>query len=174
MPLTDHDRYISSEWTTRTKDVYGHGGSAKSLAYFKALPQRVRALVEEASFGPFIQLLTTVRVDHAVLTALKERWWDTTNTSHFQFEEMTMTPLDFAAITGLRVGAEPIPNDTGLVNDKAGLEWYLRRAPLHSRGMATYGQFVNHWDHEPESNEEAAQMAIAYLLYLFGASLFPN
>ncbi|XP_058225011.1 protein MAINTENANCE OF MERISTEMS-like [Rhododendron vialii] len=40
--------------------------------------------------------------------------------------------------------------------------------------MAAYGQFVEYGDHEPATNEEAAQMARAYLLYLFGASLFPN
>lgn len=107
--------------------MYGHKGSAKSLAYFKALLERVRVLVEEAGFGPFIQLLMTVRVDHAVLTTLTKRWWDTTNTFHFWFREMIVKPLDFAAITGLRVGGEPIPYDMGLMNDNAALKWFLRR-----------------------------------------------
>lgn len=40
MLLRDRDRHISSSWTTRTTDIYGHGGSAKSLAYFNALPER--------------------------------------------------------------------------------------------------------------------------------------
>lgn len=158
----------------RTTDIYGHGGSARSLAHFEALPARERELVEAAGFGPFIQLLTIVRVDHVVLTVLTERWWDTTNSFHFRFGEMTITPLDFAVITGLRVGGEPIPYNTGLVNDNAALKWLLGRVLLHSGGMATYGQFVKYWDHEPASDEEAAQMARAYLLYLFGASLFLN
>lgn len=95
--------------------------------------------MELVGFGPFIHLLTVVRVDHVVLTVLVERWWDTANTFNFRFGEMTVTPLDFAAITRLRVGGEPIPYDSGLVNDNAALRWFLRRVPLHSGGMATYG-----------------------------------
>ncbi|KAI8560016.1 hypothetical protein RHMOL_Rhmol04G0221900 [Rhododendron molle] len=159
---------------TRTTDVYGHGGSAGSLRYFKALPTRVRALVEAAGFGPFIQLLTMVRIDRAVLTALTERWWDTTNTFHFWFGEMSNTPLDFAAITGLRVRGDPIPYDLSIVLDDAALRWFLGQVPRHSGGVAEYGQFIEYWDHEHVSDEEAAQMARAYLLYMFGASLFPN
>ncbi|XP_058211643.1 protein MAIN-LIKE 2-like [Rhododendron vialii] len=87
---------------------------------------------------------------------------------------MTVTPLDFEAITGLRVGGDPIPYDSSLVLDDAALRWFLGRVPRHSGGMAAYGQFVEYWNHEPATDEEAAQMARAYLLYLFGASLFPN
>ncbi|KAI8571321.1 hypothetical protein RHMOL_Rhmol01G0110600 [Rhododendron molle] len=83
-------------------------------------------------------------------------------------------PLDFAAITGLRVGGDPIPYDSSIVLDDVALRWFLGRVPRHSGGVAEYGQFVEYWDHEPASDEEAAQMARAYLLYLFGASLFPN
>ncbi|XP_058185756.1 protein MAIN-LIKE 2-like [Rhododendron vialii] len=87
---------------------------------------------------------------------------------------MTVAPLDFATITGLRVGGDPIPYDSSLVLDDAALRWFLGRMPRHSGGMAAYGQFMEYWDHEPATDEEAAQMARAYLLYLFGASLFPN
>ncbi|KAI8571320.1 hypothetical protein RHMOL_Rhmol01G0110500 [Rhododendron molle] len=73
MLLRDRASHISSGWTTHTTDVYGHGGSAGSLKYFKALPERARALVEAADLRPFIQLPTVVRVDRAVLTALTER-----------------------------------------------------------------------------------------------------
>ncbi|KAI8568324.1 hypothetical protein RHMOL_Rhmol02G0189600 [Rhododendron molle] len=162
--LRDRDTHIFSGWTTRTRDIYGHGGSASSLKYFKELPWKVRELIEEAGFGPFMQLMT----------ALTERWWDTTNTFHFRFGEMTVTPLDFAAITGLRVGGEPIPYDPSIDLDDMALEWFLGRVPRHSGGVAEYGQFKKYWDHEPASDVEVAQIARAYLLYLFGPSLFPN
>ncbi|KAI8529993.1 hypothetical protein RHMOL_Rhmol11G0019400 [Rhododendron molle] len=68
MLLRDRATHISSGWTTRTKDIYGHGGSASSLKYFRELPWRV----QEAGFGPFIQLLIAVRVDRAAMTALAE------------------------------------------------------------------------------------------------------
>ncbi|XP_058216210.1 uncharacterized protein LOC131327188 [Rhododendron vialii] len=41
MLLRDRASHISSRWTSRTTDVYGHGGSASSLAHFRALPERV-------------------------------------------------------------------------------------------------------------------------------------
>ena len=44
--------------------------------------------------------------------ALVERWWDTTNSFHFSAaEDMTMTPFDFAVLTGLDVGGWAIPYD---------------------------------------------------------------
>ncbi|KAI8572108.1 hypothetical protein RHMOL_Rhmol01G0172800 [Rhododendron molle] len=65
----------------RQRDVRGFGGACRSLELYEDLPSRVRQLVDEASFGEFIQTLSPVRNDHAVLVALAERWRDTTNTS---------------------------------------------------------------------------------------------
>jgi hypothetical protein len=87
---------------------------------------------------------------------------------------MTITPLDFAAITGLRVGGDPIPFDSGLYLDPAAIRHYLGRDVGGGEPTVKYTSLVSIWDHEPASEEEAAQMARAYLLYLFGASLFPN
>ncbi|KAI8568017.1 hypothetical protein RHMOL_Rhmol02G0165900 [Rhododendron molle] len=85
--------------------------------------------------------MMVVRVDRAVLTALTERWWDTTNTFHFRFREMTVTLIDFTAITGLRVGGEPIPYDSSIELDDVALEWFLGQVPRHSGRVAQYGQF---------------------------------
>jgi hypothetical protein len=152
----------------------GYGGSASSLAYYRALPSSVRALVDASGFTIFIRLLTVTRTDRRLIRALVERWWDTTNTFHFRFGEMTITPLDFAAITGLRVGGEPIPFDSELYLDTAAVEHYLGRRPGGIEPGVRYTVLVDFWDHEPGSEEETRQMARAYLLYLFGASLFPN
>ncbi|MBI1572403.1 hypothetical protein, partial [Escherichia coli] len=97
--------------------------------------------MDEASFGVFVQTLTPARNDHAVLVALAERWRDTTNTFHLPPGEMIVTPVDFAAITGLRVGGEPIPFDSGIQEDRAALEWFLGEAPKIEEGMARYDQF---------------------------------
>ncbi|KAI8542747.1 hypothetical protein RHMOL_Rhmol08G0163500 [Rhododendron molle] len=71
------------------------------------LPEAVKEMVREAGFGEFIGVLTRASNDHQVVRALSERWWDTTNSFHFSFSEMTMTPLDFSMIIGLRVGGDP-------------------------------------------------------------------
>ncbi|KAI8571797.1 hypothetical protein RHMOL_Rhmol01G0147000 [Rhododendron molle] len=83
--------------------ICGHGGTSDSVALYEVLLARVRQLVDKAGFSQFVWILTPVKNDHAVLVALAERWRDTTNTFHLPPREMTVTPTDFAAITGLRV-----------------------------------------------------------------------
>lgn len=116
----------------------GHGGPASSLELYRGLPERVRELVDAAGFGFFIPTLTTVKNDHAVLTALAERWQDTSNTFHFSTGEMTVTPLDFTTIIGLRVGGEPISFDLGIHKDEASLRWFLGLAPVCGEEMVRY------------------------------------
>ncbi|KDP23206.1 hypothetical protein JCGZ_00323 [Jatropha curcas] len=43
-----------------------------------------------------------------LLCALAERWWDTTNTFHFSWGELTLTPVDFSLISGIPFGIRPI------------------------------------------------------------------
>ncbi|VVA37994.1 PREDICTED: MAINTENANCE OF MERISTEMS, partial [Prunus dulcis] len=57
--------------------------------------------------------------DRPLLVALAERWWDTTHTFPFdEVGEMTMTPTDFAAITGLRVGGKRLTYDLDIYRNK--------------------------------------------------------
>ncbi|KAI8559891.1 hypothetical protein RHMOL_Rhmol04G0211100 [Rhododendron molle] len=103
-----------------------------------------------------------------------ERWRDTSNTFHLPPGEMTVTSTYFAAITGLRVGGDPIPFDSGIHADPATLEWFLGELPQVERGAARYAQFMWYLKKKRNNEHEEAQMARAYLLYLFGASLFPG
>lgn len=72
------------------------------------------------------------------MVALAERLRDTTNILHLPLGEMIVTPLDFAAITGLIVGGEPIPFDTGIHKDEAALRWFLGRVPHRDQKMVKY------------------------------------
>lgn len=61
---------------------------------------------------PLIDGLSRVEVDSALIQTLTEKWWDTTHTFHFdQFGEMTMTPKDFSAISGLSIGGKILKLD---------------------------------------------------------------
>ena len=62
-----------------------------------------------AGFGDFMIVISNVRRSTYVFQAFAERWWATTNTFHFGFGEMTITPLDFYMLTGLRYGGSEIP-----------------------------------------------------------------
>lgn len=48
---------------------------------------------------------------------------------------MTVTHTDFAVITGLRIRGDPIPFDSGIHEDPAALEWFLRELPKIEEGM---------------------------------------
>ncbi|KAI8568369.1 hypothetical protein RHMOL_Rhmol02G0193100 [Rhododendron molle] len=174
--LRDPGVHIATTWAeAEQRDIRGFGGPCSSLVLYIGLPPRVRELVDAAGFREFIQTLTVpVRNDHAVLVALAERWRDTSNTFHLPLGEMTVTPSDFAAITGLRVGGEPIPFDSGIHADPAALEWFLGEVPQVERGAARYAQFIRYLKKKPANEHEEAQMARAYLLYIFGASPFPG
>ncbi|XP_058185541.1 protein MAINTENANCE OF MERISTEMS-like [Rhododendron vialii] len=158
----------------RQRDIRGFGGACSSLALYPSLPARVRQLVDEAGFGEFIQALTPARNDHAVLVVLAERWRDTTNTFHLPIGELTVTPTDFTVITGLRVRGEPIPFDSGIQDDPVALKWFLGEVLKIEEGMAWYRQFTKYLKKKVTTEQEAEQMARAYLLYLFGATLYPN
>ncbi|KAI8559581.1 hypothetical protein RHMOL_Rhmol04G0185500 [Rhododendron molle] len=82
-----------------------------------------------------------------------------------------VTPTDFAAITGLRVGGDPISFDSGIHADPAALEWFLGEVPKIERGAARYAQFKKYLKKKVTIERKAEQMARAYL---FGASLFPG
>lgn len=62
-----------------------------------------KGYVEKAGFGPFLDSLWNDQCDRQALLALSELWWHTTNTFHFGFGEMTLTPKDFTMITGLSI-----------------------------------------------------------------------
>ncbi|KAI8549169.1 hypothetical protein RHMOL_Rhmol06G0005500 [Rhododendron molle] len=174
--LRDPRVHIANTWAeAEQRDIRGFGEPCNSLALYVGLPPRVRELVDTAGFREFILTLTVpVRNDHAVLVALAERWRDTSNTFHLPPGEMKVMPSDFAAITGLRVGGEPIPFDSGIHADPAALEWFLGEVPQVERGAARYAQFIRYLKKKPNNEHEEAQMARAYLLYMFGASLFPG
>lgn len=150
------------------------GSSGRTLSLFVDLHHDVRELVALTGFEPFIETQTKTMRDHAVVTALAERWRDSTNTLHLQFGEATMTPLDFSAITGLRVGGEPLPFDAGIAHSDDALRYYLGWKPNHGADSAGYGQFADHCLGRPTSRLAAEQKARCYLLYMFGATLFAN
>ena len=95
--------------TSRT--VRGYGSTA-ARDWYAELPEAVRDLVDLAGFGPFCTGLSRCPARRTLMAALVERWWDTTNSFHFSATgDLTMTPFDFAVLTGLDVGGWPIPYD---------------------------------------------------------------
>ena len=68
----------------------------------------VGAIIRPSYLG-YLRYLDMGRSNHKeLLCALAERWWDTTNTFHFSWGELTLTPVDFSVISGIPFGIRPI------------------------------------------------------------------
>ncbi|KDP36500.1 hypothetical protein JCGZ_09345 [Jatropha curcas] len=79
------------------------GSTTDAFAFWDLLDPPMRARVVVAGFGDYAAGLrrTQPRFPPAMRYALMERWNDCTLTFIFGFGEMTLTPVDYAAITGL-------------------------------------------------------------------------
>lgn len=145
MVLREPNTHLSVLNRENNKYVRGFGGPANVKAFYKDLPKRAKKLVNDAGFGEIVELLDETSSDHVQMTTLIERWWDTTNTLHFPFGEATLTPLDFAAITGIRVGGDRIPFDMDLYKNSEDLAYLLGRVPDDISGSGTVRY---RWFHE--------------------------
>ncbi|GMP95522.1 hypothetical protein CsSME_00044540 [Camellia sinensis var. sinensis] len=152
-------------------------GATTTRDWYGKLPARVRDIVNEVGFGLFCSSLSRVIASHPLLGALVERWWDTTNSLHLSTSgEMMMTPYDFAMITGLGVGGNPIPLDLDMGEwEAAWLELLGAHPPIYQTGMVRYTWFEEQFrGTEPETIEEIEQYARGFLKFIFGTTLFSN
>ncbi|XP_028073484.1 disease resistance protein RML1A-like [Camellia sinensis] len=85
------------------------------------LPDAVRHIVDQASFGAFCRGLPRLTASRPLLAALVERWWHTTDSFHFSVAgDMTMTSYDFSILTGIRVGGCSFIENVREVSEKGG------------------------------------------------------
>ncbi|GMQ06354.1 hypothetical protein CsSME_00050982 [Camellia sinensis var. sinensis] len=110
--LTSHLSSIAVEGESRAFKGYG---ATTARDWYDEFPAGGRDIVDKTGFGLFCSSLTGVITSHPPLSALVERWWDTTNSFHCPTSgEMTMAPYDFTMITGLGVRGDLIPFDTDM------------------------------------------------------------
>ena len=87
-------------------------GSIIAREWYTELQEAIRGLVDRAGFGPFCMGISHYPASKTLIGTIVERWWDTTYSFHFSAAgDMTMTPFDFAILTGLDVGGWAIPYD---------------------------------------------------------------
>ncbi|KDP37495.1 hypothetical protein JCGZ_05934 [Jatropha curcas] len=89
------------------------GSSTDASAFWDLLDPPMRARVVAAGFGDYAVGLrrTQPRFPPAMRYALMGRWNDCTHTFVIGFGEMTLTPADYTAITGLRFDGPVAPLD---------------------------------------------------------------
>lgn len=113
LKLQQHHRssliWQGDEGATFTPLVVRRCDSAFWSAYARA-PPRVKDIIDEAGFGG-ISRVGDIMLDHALVTALVERWRQETHTFHFPVGEATITLQDVALLFGLQVDGDPIIGD---------------------------------------------------------------
>ena len=75
------------------------------------------ALFSQCGFDLFVRVIEaamTIDGSHVFALNLLEWWWDTTNSFHFPWGEMTITPHDFSMITGLRFTQSLVECDSSI------------------------------------------------------------
>ncbi|GMP94246.1 hypothetical protein CsSME_00043772 [Camellia sinensis var. sinensis] len=178
--LREPEQHLSHEAREGgSRSVRGYG-STMARDWYAELPEGVRDLVDLAGFGPFCVGLSRCPARRTLMAALVERWWDTTNSFHFSATgDMTMTPFDFAVLTGLDVGGWPIPYDEDMGEWEAAWMYLLGARPPVDRvsGRVRYTWFSSHFrraEMVPETPEETEQYARGFLMFLFGTTLFAD
>ncbi|KAJ4952930.1 hypothetical protein NE237_029762 [Protea cynaroides] len=135
-------------------------------------------LIEKAGFKYFLSIKPR-NPNRQHLSALMERWWGDTNTFHFPQLEMGITPSEFCFYTGLRVGGKPMPwNKHFGPDDLAEVAFWLNREP---DAVTSYMNVPCSWLLDTFGNidlrvapELVESTVRAFLLYLFGQTLFSN
>lgn len=123
-----------------------------------------------------------ITIDHALITALVERWHPETNTFHLQSGEATITLEDVAYIYGLPIDGKPVMGRTfnGIENLISTCDKLLGSVPDTTNDC--FGtQIKFSWIHKtfrtlPKKVTEEVEdrHTRAYLFYLVGTQIFSN
>ncbi|XP_029130995.1 serine/threonine-protein phosphatase 7 long form homolog [Cajanus cajan] len=97
-------------------------------------------ILEEVGFSG-VAKLRHLKVDHALITALVERWRPETHTFHFPTGECTITLEDVALQLGLRVDGLPVIGPT-LYDWEEMCSTYLGIMPVKVLGMASHAIYI--------------------------------
>ena len=164
-------------------DFQTTGSQSGPRTWFNRLHYDLQARIyAETGLGIFIGALreSSRRSDRCALRALAERWVETTHTFHLPIGEMTLTPFDFHAITGIEFEGAPVPFDASYWSPARHadvvrlLGFYPERRGTGS-SLFAYPLLMNHWlDRAPVDINEEDQLIRCFVLYLLGCTLFSD
>jgi len=139
------------------------------------LPGAVKEKVKAAGFAEFANLLARRgRRDKHLLTALAERWWDTTHTFHLdEVGELTMTPKDFSAITGLPVCGKRLKYDMEAhKNTKEVVRLFGNPIASIINSKIKYRDIVDKYElWKPQTPVQEDQLTRVFILALIGSTI---
>lgn len=143
--------------------------------WYAELPNEVRLKIYNTGLKPLIEGFSSVEIDNALIQALAEKWWDTTHTFHFdKFGEMTLTPKDFSAITGISIGGKVLNLDKNIHRNYDELQRLLGEPITGFRGRSIHVHCLSEAYRGLKCKETDKQDIIvhAFLLALLGSTIF--
>ncbi|KDP23081.1 hypothetical protein JCGZ_01174 [Jatropha curcas] len=150
MPNFEQLRDAAGEWRDAGTEVNlgkacSGGSSTDASVFWDLLGLPMRARVIAAGFGDYAAGLrhTQPRFPPAMRYALMERWNDCTHTFEFGFGEMTLTPVDYVSITGLRFTGPVAPLDARYQTTTLGAQLVcsLLSVTTQTRDLSQVGSF---------------------------------
>jgi hypothetical protein len=152
----------------------GYGSHSPLVKWYRKLPEVVKDKVRDSGFGYFMEILPSFKGNMSIIHGLAERWRDTTNSFHLPFGEMTMTPKDFAMITGLNFGGRPLLYHSKISNKRieellgpAFMQVHNKKANIRCTALREA-----YADNQDWSNETTTYVTRAFFLCLVGSSIF--
>ena len=91
--------------TIKTRGGRANLSHARDLIFSDTV---ISGILAPTGFVDFLRLDIHRTGYFALLRALAERWWDTTNTFHFPCGELTVTPAELTVLTGVRFGSRQL------------------------------------------------------------------
>ncbi|XP_028081077.1 uncharacterized protein LOC114282564 [Camellia sinensis] len=113
-----------------------------------------------------------IRLDHALITALVERWRTETHTFHFSIGEATVTLQDVSVLYGLRIDSRAV---TGVDSSRATEQWIALCAELLGvaptpadlqAGRVRVRWLAEHFAHLPDHAPDELSQNLVKLMYL--------
>ncbi|KDP30121.1 hypothetical protein JCGZ_18232 [Jatropha curcas] len=125
----------------------GFTSATDASTFWDLLDPPMRARVIAAGFGDYAAGLrrTQPRFLPGMRYALMERWNDCTHTFIFGFGEMTLTPVDYAAITGLRFTGPIPPLDSRYQTATLGAQLVRSLLDVTTQGCMSYEMVFRFW-----------------------------
>ncbi|PON32401.1 Aminotransferase-like mobile domain containing protein [Trema orientale] len=155
-----------SEYFASRKDI---------INWYNELPLPVRNKVDAAEFRPLLSTQPITNLDGSLIQALAEKWWDTTHSFHFEhMGEMTLTPKDFSALTGLAVAGSPIRIDMNAHRRNADIVKYFGPAfrSVICRSVRVKWICETYRNQQCSNNEEEDILVRVFTLALIGSTIF--
>ncbi|KDP36035.1 hypothetical protein JCGZ_10001 [Jatropha curcas] len=152
------------------------GSSTDAFAFWDLLDPPMQARVIAAGFGDYATGLrrTQPHFPLAMRYALMERWDDFRHTFVFGFGEMTLTPVDYAAITGLHFISPVAPLDARYQTATLGTQLVRSLLDVPTQTRYTAQGWVS-YEARPAApaytREERDQAAWSFLFYIISSQL---